>query len=99
MPQCAPACVITVPAFQRRCGTVCSILSSLLKTKDWEWAWQLCARLLNRTAARSQLKTLMEVARGLDLCFRPMDLRHDCFEQPRAPRPRKEKNWASCRSL
>ena len=23
----------------------------------------------------------MEVARGLDLSFRPMDLRHDCFEQ------------------
>ena len=49
---------------------LCSILSSLLKAKDWEWAWQLCVRLLNRTAARSQLKTLMEVERGLDLSFR-----------------------------
>src|SRR6476660_3744627 len=71
-----------VPAFQRKCGTVCSILSSLLNPKGWEWAWQLCARLLNRTAARSQSKTLMEVARDLDLSFRPMDLRHNCFEQP-----------------
>src|SRR4029077_19412643 len=77
MAQFARACVTTVPAFQRRCGTVCLILSSLLKPKGWEWAWQLCDRLLNRTAARSQLKTLMEMARGLDLSFRLVDLRHD----------------------
>jgi hypothetical protein len=33
----------------------------------------------------------MEVARSLNLSFRPMDLRHDRFELLRAPRPRKEK--------
>src|SRR5215471_17156501 len=76
MAQFARVCVIMAPAFQRRCGTVCSILSSLPNPKGWEWAWQLCARLLNRTAARSQLRTLMEAARGLDLSFRSTDLRH-----------------------
>src|SRR4029077_11947127 len=67
-----------VPAFQRRCGTVCSILSSQLNQKGWEWDWPLCVRLLNRTAARSQLKTLMEVARSLILSFRLTDLPHNC---------------------
>src|SRR6478672_10207201 len=82
MPQFARACAITVPEFRWRCRIVCSILSSLLKTKDLEWAWQLHVRFLNLTAAPSREKTPMMVGLILNLSCRSTHLLHDACGKP-----------------
>src|SRR6476620_3510013 len=82
MVQFARACAITVSEFRRRCRIVSSILSSLLKTKDWEWVWQLHVRFLNRTAAPSRGKTPMVVGLNSNLSFRSPHHLHDACEKP-----------------
>src|SRR6476660_1078061 len=82
MVQFARACAITASEFRWRCRIVSSILSSLLKTKDWEWAWQLHVRFLNRTAAPSRGKTPMVVGLNSNLSFRSPHHLHDACEKP-----------------
>src|SRR4029078_7922498 len=77
MVRCRRACVTTVLEFRQRCRSLYSILFSLLKTKDWEWGWQLHVRFLNRTAAPSRGKTPMVVGLDLNLSFRRTDLLRD----------------------
>src|SRR6188472_593552 len=77
MVRCRRACVTTVLEFRQRCRSLYSILFSLLKTKDWEWGWQLHVRFLNRTAAPSRGKTPIVVGLDLNLSFRRTDLLRD----------------------